>query len=456
MTLADRLIVMNAGVGRADRHADGRLRPAGHRVRRRLHRLAGDELPGGQGRAGRRGRSTSRAPARQASACRWRAPTSAPAGTRGDARHPAGAPAAAERRAAQFDVELAEPLGADTLLHGRFGEARELVTVRQGGHVIAKPGERRRSGRPRTPPPVQFADRPAHRRRLTSPPEMVDRTGLRDLMLFGTYNIHYGVGADGRYDVPRIADAVADADIVCLQETVRGFPPNDYADHTAEIGQHLQPLLPFPRPDGGRRLHGRADGTDRQTGAAASDRPRLALADPVVARRHAAQDAADGAVRPAARLHRSRHRRPVRAAQGLLHAPEPRRAAQRLPQVEALMKGVQLAPVAGGTWDGTPSDEFHVPGAVACRAGIGDRGRRLQLHARASGVSRRGARSRRRVDAPPATARNRSTAFPREGRIDHVFVTPDLVPKVRNALDRPRHRRVRPLAGVRLVRPLAV
>ncbi|MBN8749629.1 MAG: sn-glycerol-3-phosphate import ATP-binding protein UgpC [Variovorax sp.] len=44
----------------------------------------------------------------------------------------------------EFEIELAEPLGADTLLHGRFGEARELVTVRQGGHVQAKPGERRR------------------------------------------------------------------------------------------------------------------------------------------------------------------------------------------------------------------------------------------------------------------------------------------------------------------------
>src|SRR5205814_858790 len=44
----------------------------------------------------------------------------------------------------EFDIELAEPLGADTLLHGRFGEARELVTVRQGGHVLAKPGEKRR------------------------------------------------------------------------------------------------------------------------------------------------------------------------------------------------------------------------------------------------------------------------------------------------------------------------
>jgi sn-glycerol 3-phosphate transport system ATP-binding protein len=44
----------------------------------------------------------------------------------------------------EFQVEMAEPLGADTLLHGRFGDARELVTVRQGGHVTAQPGELRR------------------------------------------------------------------------------------------------------------------------------------------------------------------------------------------------------------------------------------------------------------------------------------------------------------------------
>jgi sn-glycerol 3-phosphate transport system ATP-binding protein len=44
----------------------------------------------------------------------------------------------------EFSIELAEPLGADTLLHGRFGDARELVTVRQGGHVTAQPGEQRR------------------------------------------------------------------------------------------------------------------------------------------------------------------------------------------------------------------------------------------------------------------------------------------------------------------------
>ncbi len=44
----------------------------------------------------------------------------------------------------ELEVELAEPLGADTLLHGRFGSSRELITVRQSGHVIAQPGEKRR------------------------------------------------------------------------------------------------------------------------------------------------------------------------------------------------------------------------------------------------------------------------------------------------------------------------
>jgi sn-glycerol 3-phosphate transport system ATP-binding protein len=44
----------------------------------------------------------------------------------------------------EFDIELVEPLGADTLLHGRVGAARELMTIRQPGHVLAKPGEKRR------------------------------------------------------------------------------------------------------------------------------------------------------------------------------------------------------------------------------------------------------------------------------------------------------------------------
>jgi sn-glycerol 3-phosphate transport system ATP-binding protein len=44
----------------------------------------------------------------------------------------------------ELEIDMAEPLGADTLLHGRVGMARELVTVRLPGHVLAKPGEKRR------------------------------------------------------------------------------------------------------------------------------------------------------------------------------------------------------------------------------------------------------------------------------------------------------------------------
>jgi len=58
-------------------------------------------------------------------------------------------------------------------------------------------------------------------------------------MLFYTYNIHCGVGADGRYDVTRIADAAAEADIVCLQEAAAGWQLNGYADQTAGIAQRL-------------------------------------------------------------------------------------------------------------------------------------------------------------------------------------------------------------------------
>jgi sn-glycerol 3-phosphate transport system ATP-binding protein len=43
-----------------------------------------------------------------------------------------------------LQVEMVEPLGADTLLHGHFGESRDDVTVRMPGHVQIKGGELRR------------------------------------------------------------------------------------------------------------------------------------------------------------------------------------------------------------------------------------------------------------------------------------------------------------------------
>ncbi|TIT74329.1 MAG: EEP domain-containing protein, partial [Mesorhizobium sp.] len=40
-------------------------------------------------------------------------------------------------------------------------------------------------------------------------------------MQLATYNIQYGIGLDGKYDVGRIADAVRGADVIALQEVTR-------------------------------------------------------------------------------------------------------------------------------------------------------------------------------------------------------------------------------------------
>ena len=57
MTMADKIVVLNAGRHRAVRLAAGALRAAGEPLRRRLHRLAQDEL-----RIRRRGRSSTALP----------------------------------------------------------------------------------------------------------------------------------------------------------------------------------------------------------------------------------------------------------------------------------------------------------------------------------------------------------------------------------------------------------
>ena len=54
MTMADRIVVMHDGTRRADRHAARALRSPGQPLRRRLHRLAGDELHQGHAAPQRR------------------------------------------------------------------------------------------------------------------------------------------------------------------------------------------------------------------------------------------------------------------------------------------------------------------------------------------------------------------------------------------------------------------
>ncbi len=143
MTLADRLIVMNGGVAeQIGTPMDVYDRPASVFVAGFIGSPAMNFLAAKVGEGGKTVDLAGTGAGRVSLLLGQ--PTSAPAGT----------PVALGMRpehllpspdgVLEFDIEMAEPLGADTLLHGRFGEARELVTVRQGGHVLAKAGEKRR------------------------------------------------------------------------------------------------------------------------------------------------------------------------------------------------------------------------------------------------------------------------------------------------------------------------
>lgn len=54
-----------------------------------------------------------------------------------------------------------------------------------------------------------------------------------------SYNIQYGFGGDGRYDLPRIAAVIADADIICLQEVERNWSRSNMDDQPALLSALL-------------------------------------------------------------------------------------------------------------------------------------------------------------------------------------------------------------------------
>lgn len=54
-------------------------------------------------------------------------------------------------------------------------------------------------------------------------------------MKFVSYNIQFGFGLDGRYDLERIAASLDGADVIALQEVTRGFLRNDFADLAGDL-----------------------------------------------------------------------------------------------------------------------------------------------------------------------------------------------------------------------------
>ncbi|MBT5435915.1 MAG: endonuclease/exonuclease/phosphatase family protein [Alphaproteobacteria bacterium] len=58
-------------------------------------------------------------------------------------------------------------------------------------------------------------------------------------MKFLSYNIQYGIGLDGRYDLSRCARVMQDADVIALQEVERHWPRTNNDDQAALLSQML-------------------------------------------------------------------------------------------------------------------------------------------------------------------------------------------------------------------------
>jgi endonuclease/exonuclease/phosphatase family metal-dependent hydrolase len=245
--------------------------------------------------------------------------------------------------------------------------------------------------------------------------------------------MHFGVGADGRYDVARIADTVAAADIVCLQEVVRGWPQNNYADQTAEIAKRLNRY---------HRFHGpmEADSSTVDAGGIITSR-RRSFGNAIVSRWPLIWSR--GVMLPKTRLVDgfdlqrgyieaviAAPARALRVYCAHLSHVSPR---QRMPQVEALVAAVGNAEEVGATWDGNGPESFmfhesagSVPASAIVAGDFNFTAAQPEYpHVVAAGL----------VDGWLAAGNTEDAgeSFPGEGRIDHVFVTPDLAAKVSRA-----------------------
>lgn len=59
-------------------------------------------------------------------------------------------------------------------------------------------------------------------------------------MKFATYNIQYGCGRDGRFDLRRIADELRGADVIAVQEIERYWQRSGMQDQPAELARALR------------------------------------------------------------------------------------------------------------------------------------------------------------------------------------------------------------------------
>lgn len=171
-------------------------------------------------------------------------------------------------------------------------------------------------------------------------------------MRFVSYNIQYGFGRDGRYDLARAIASVADADVIALQEVERHWERTNFDDQPAIISSllpdHYWIYGPAFDMDASYRDNGRLVNRRRQFGTMLLSRTpivwsRLHLLPmrKVVNPLNTQNPALEGMIRTAAG--------PVRVFSlhlGHIGVDE------RLEQIEFLMEKHRNVPFEGGPWSG--------------------------------------------------------------------------------------------------------
>jgi endonuclease/exonuclease/phosphatase family metal-dependent hydrolase len=250
-------------------------------------------------------------------------------------------------------------------------------------------------------------------------------------MLLATWNIHYGVGDDGLYDLDRIAGILATADIVCLQEVVQGWRQNGYADQATELAARLDRHVwfhgAFDSDASGRDSSGRVANRRRTFGNAILSRWPIVTATGHVLPKQALREGFD--------LQRSVIEATIAAPAGALRIYNTHLShvgpALRKPQLEAVLALMSGAAARGPMWDNAAFEGFlfsdTAPVVPAAAVLMGD----LNFTAADAEYAHV---SSALADAWRAGGNAETVeSFRGWGRIDHCFVTADLAGQVTRA-----------------------
>ena len=180
-------------------------------------------------------------------------------------------------------------------------------------------------------------------------------------ILFASYNIQFGFGQDGRYDIARVAEVVKDCDIVCFQEVAQHWRRNDHDDQAKVLAEAMNAHVSFgplydldaSYPDAAGRVVNRR----RTFGNMVASRWPIRSARTLALPKHATAEVSD--------VHRCVVEAVVATPAGPLRVYSVHlshlSASQRLPQARALRDIVRDAPVSGAAFDGV-QDEFWSEG----------------------------------------------------------------------------------------------